>query len=276
MRRQSPLDERSRILLAHLRSHDSSRVAYVRTALAEMSQDEAVGILVSWMSDLKREQIVGMASLSGAMCVLAILVAAFSALVSDDHHIQVGALGCLLAPVLSYVSNLRRLRQQVFTFLAGFDDKRILNVLVEAVRYGDTKSSRAAETSLIQLLPTVRPGDEHILSPQCRMTLNHWLLEATYAPLVLAILSAWEQVGDQAAARLVERLSHGEGVLGGDFSIRHAAAEALPAVRDAANRTATAETLLRATSADESATALLRPASSAESSDQALLRPAAD
>lgn len=276
MRRQSPLDERSRILLAHLRSHDSSRVAYVRTALAEMDPDEAVQVLLGLMQsvrhDLKRLPIRVISSVASMWLGCWIVDWAMG-----KPHLSMWQVAFFaVIPVFIALSNFRHGRNKVYRFLARYDDKRIADVLIEAMRVGDPLTQRASEPTLLRLLAALTPSDWYRLSPASRSFLNLRLLESSDPQLVRAILAAWEQIGNHDSIPFVERLSHGEGVLGGDFSIRHAAAEALPAIREAASRTATAETLLRATAAGESATALLRPASSAESSDQALLRPAAD
>jgi hypothetical protein len=276
MRRRSPQDERSKILLAHLRSRDPKREEYVRTALAEMDQDEAVKTLLDCMERARRSLI------WMPVYVVCVILSSWATITLVDRmfghptSFPGGAIGSAVSTTLITIIATRRFRNRILRFLATYDDKRILNVLVETIRYGDTNASRAAETPLIRILPMLRPCDERILTPKSRTTLNQSLLESTYPPRVNAILSAWEQVGDHDSIPFVERLSRGEGALGGVFSIRHAAAEALPAIREAANRTAISETLLRAASADESPTVLLRPASSAKSPEQALLRPTAD
>jgi hypothetical protein len=172
------------------------------------------------------------------------------------------------------LADLRYSRNKVYRFLARYDDKRIADVLIEAMRIGDEPTQRAAESALLRLLSAMTPVDLRLLSQDSRTFLNRRLLESDNKPLVNSILMAWEQVGSQDSIPFVERLSRGEGVLGGDFSVRHTAAEALPAIREAANRAAMSETLLRPATADDSTTALLRPASSADSANDALLRPA--
>lgn len=277
MRRRTPAEERSRILLAHLRSRDPKREGYVRTALAEMEAHEAVQMLLSWLRPIRKSErwYIPLVMVVGGAAQWAVR----SVLTPPPENFMVGMFGGMIAMLpaaLIGAGSMKMARNQTYRFLAQFDDLRIADALIEAMRAGDRPTQRAAEPTLFRLLSAFTPGDWHLLSIASRSFLNRRLLESSDPQLVKAILAAWEQIGNHDSIPYVDRLSHGEGVLGGDFTIRHAAAEALPAIREAANRTGTAETLLRAASRDETATTLLRPASSTESSEQALLRPAAD
>jgi len=103
------------------------------------------------------------------------------------------------------------------------------------------------------------------------------LVNNVRADFVLAILAAWEQVGDFEAIPYVERLANGEGAAGGVTNVREAARAALPTIREAAKRTAISGVLLRPADSGDDGAALLRPAATDVHDDEhVLLRPNAD
>jgi hypothetical protein len=89
--------------------------------------------------------------------------------------------------------------------------------------------------------------------------------------LTLAILKAWEQVGDEKALPAVERLAAGTW----DSRVRAAADACLPALRQRAELARQRDTLLRPASAPGTGSeVLLRPAAGpGETSAALLLRP---
>jgi hypothetical protein len=125
------------------------------------------------------------------------------------------------------------------------------------------------------MLPTLAPSQSHLVSADSRSFLNNALLHNPDKEFVLAILAAWKQVGDRDAIQVVEQLAGAGGYVEKDASVRAAAAAALPAIRESANRMIVSETLLRAAESGET-TLLLRPAVSSDTPEDVLLRPAAD
>jgi hypothetical protein len=87
--------------------------------------------------------------------------------------------------------------------------------------------------------------------------------------LKIAALRALEQVGDETALPVVEKLAKSAG----DTQVRFAAQECLPFLQQRADQVRVEQTLLRASGPGSSADVLLRPASNgAEAAPQQLLR----
>ena len=159
--------------------------------------------------------------------------------------------------------------------IARFDDVRAVGPLAEALWFKDKYVTSAASTALIRLLPRLQASDACLLSPRQRSCLNKALRERNPS-LTLAILKAWEQVGDSAAIADVESIAEGRGE-GGQFpKVVRAAKDCLPFLRQSAERVQAASQLLRpANDSSVPSDNLLRPVlphTSPEPSEQ-LLRP---
>ena len=134
--------------------------------------------------------------------------------------------------------------------------------------------------TLSKLLPLLTAADAQLLSTDHRDILNKLLLVAQkngdqhnyYLDLKLAILKAYEQIGDEAAIPVVERLAK---LNVGEHPLGKAARECLPKLRASAAVIRSGQTLLRPSSQkDEEPNRLLRAASSVGTSDpDQLLRP---
>ncbi|HSV75262.1 MAG TPA: hypothetical protein VLH79_16020 [Chthonomonadales bacterium] len=134
---------------------------------------------------------------------------------------------------------------------------------------------------LTVLLPRLKASDAGLLTEKQRARLNRQIGKVRIdreAPLLLAMLKALEQVGDERSALVVRALTSKAGDGEAAARVRAAAREALPAVEQSAERWRNAAMLLRP--ADASATpdeTLLRPASgaAADRAEERLLRPSA-
>jgi hypothetical protein len=167
------------------------------------------------------------------------------------------------------------------------EDVRCVNALVDVwgaqVNINYTKRVRAqARTALTRLLPRLEAGDAPLLKETQRAVLRGVLTSTGNANSVkdadvdftLAILKAFENVGDWKSAPYVKRLT-------GSVTpkrIRDAASECLPYLQALAAKQKPGETLLRASSANEAANVspetLLRPAAPQQETDpDTLLRP---
>lgn len=98
-----------------------------------------------------------------------------------------------------------------------------------------------------------------------------------HTDLVLAILQAYEQIGDSAALPVVESLAEGKGPASKEPRIREAAERCLPALRILAQKEQEKQRLLRPAEAQGNASdRLLRPAQGSTTGDsQTLVRPSA-
>lgn len=189
----------------------------------------------------------------------------------------------LLATLGSYTSLLTigtvatQRQKSASLSLARFNDVRAVGPLAEALHYHDrTRTlSPIAENALIELLPRMKASDAALLSPEQRQHLNR-ALRGKNIDLILAILKAYEQVGDTGAIAEVEKLAAGRGSSGNNPRVVAAAQECLPALRQSAERQQAGAQLLRASDAGPaSPDTLLRPALPQASTDPAdqLLRP---
>jgi len=160
--------------------------------------------------------------------------------------------------------------------LARYDDVRGVGFLAEALEYGDKGIEREAETALVRLLPRLRATDHALLNEPQRRCLDRALVKRRNPELALAILAAYEQVGDEKSVEVVERIASGQIPAIKDRRIIERAAEVLPALRHRAELVRAAQTLLRpADKAD--ADILLRPASGPPTGPiETLLRPVDD
>lgn len=159
--------------------------------------------------------------------------------------------------------------------MTRFNDVRAIGPLAEALEFQDKDVVRMAAQALTNLLPRMQASDTSHLSPAQRHCLNR-ALRGKNIELILAILKAWEQVGDTSAISEVEKLAAGRGHGGRNPKVVAAAEECLPFLRQSAERQQVGAQLLRAADAGPvSPDTLLRPSmphTSADPVDQ-LLRP---
>ena|SRR5579871_763535 len=132
----------------------------------------------------------------------------------------------------------------------------------DALGYGKKDMTAVASDKLVALLPRLQFSDAHLLNQEQRQILNRQCLSGKNTALTLAILKAYEQVGDAGAVPTVQRLAEGKRRAARDKQIQQAAAECLPQLmlcverataeqqllRGASEPAATPETLLRAAS----------------------------
>jgi hypothetical protein len=158
--------------------------------------------------------------------------------------------------------------------LAQFEDIRAVGPLAEALEYQDKGLRSEAEAALIRLLPRLQASDAGHLNEDQRKCL-HRALYCKNTSLVLAILKALEQVGDEKALPYVEKLAEGRTRRSRDRQIQADAASCLPYLKQRAEESRSRQTLLRAASAlDTPADILLRPVmASADTPSEELLRP---
>ena len=159
--------------------------------------------------------------------------------------------------------------------IARFDDVRAIGALAEALEFKDKRVAPIAEKSLIHLLPRLKASDASLLNPEQRFCLNR-ALRGKNTELTVAILKAWEQIGDERAIEEVEKLARGRGRGGSSPTVVVAAQECLPFLRQSAERQQIGSQLLRPSDGNLTPSdVLLRPATPHASTDPAdqLLRP---
>ena len=165
--------------------------------------------------------------------------------------------------------------------LAQSRDVNAIPTLIDSMNLGITKKHRQRVTrALTLLLPLLKTSDARLLTPLRRHTLNVTLggcfqphLRGVDEDLTLAILKAYEQVGDEKAIQVVERIANHRPRNESERRIQEAAKECLPLLCANIGEVASTQTLLRASDGQTttSPAMLLRPAASASTTSPAEL-----
>lgn len=150
--------------------------------------------------------------------------------------------------------------------LAHTDDVRAVGQLVEMFEILKQPDQTFAKTALIRLFPRLKMEDAPLLEESQRAVLRRYLAGSSVLfvgrepDLIVAILKAYEQVGDGNDLLVVEKLAHGKG-LGADNRVQAAALACLPHLQQRIEQIQNPQTLLRASSNSEApAETLLRAA----------------
>jgi hypothetical protein len=172
-------------------------------------------------------------------------------------------------------------RRSIAKILALTNDIRFLGPALEMLARNTTDNEVVISLSSLwmDLLPQVRADHTHLLTAEQRGALVTLIGRAgDNMELLLAVLKALEQVGDERAIPAVKRLIQGEFDVvrpSHRASIKKAAADCLPYLQQNAERFQQANTLLRPSSSENAAAPaeLLRPAAYSESTpSEQLLR----
>ena len=129
----------------------------------------------------------------------------------------------------------RTLRTRAIETLARSATVRSIPLLTGMYDIGALEDS--IERLLIRLLPRLQASDAHLLTTACHTHFNLKLaskkgwLNRNPAPLLCAILKAYEQAGNKQDLAVVERVANGKDSGAGDLRIRTAAQECLPYLR---------------------------------------------
>lgn len=101
-----------------------------------------------------------------------------------------------------------RKQQAVVAAITQFDDVRAVGPLAEALDFPGEQIAPIVQKTLIRLLPRLKASHSSLLNSTQRACLSR-ALQAGNPALTLAILKAWEQVGDEDAIPEVQRLAEG-------------------------------------------------------------------
>ena len=138
----------------------------------------------------------------------------------------------------------------------------------------DKETRTLAENALTRLLPRLQSTDKTILNPDQIACLNR-ALGRDNRPLVIAILSAYEQIGDETCVRPVEDLIAGSSKASVYETVIEAARHCLAALKQNIELQRQSRTLVRA-AMGPTEEMLLRPVEGNDKTDpEILLRPTA-
>lgn len=168
-----------------------------------------------------------------------------------------------------------QLQKNATSLLAKYDDLRAVGPMADALDIEDGDIRAVCREALTRLLPRLQASDAALLSPEQRANLNLTLKKADLkrdTELILAILQAWQQVGDEKAVPYVEWLAQLKSDHEAGERVRQAAQACLPYLQERVEKGRLAGTLLRpAESPNSSPETLLRPAPGAAPADPKLL-----
>lgn len=201
----------------------------------------------------------------------------------------------ILPPLKTIWSSRKHLRQSTGT-MSELDDVRLIGPLAQMLQIEDRHVRTRAGVALTQLLPRLHASETHLLDTAQRALLCRVLAyplndvfrselvvlltrqTQQMADLQIAILKAFEQVGDAKALPIVERVAMSKAKTADQQRVHAAAVQCLPYLRARAAQQQAHQSLLRASSAMETnPDILLRPAGATNTPDaQQLLRPDAD
>jgi hypothetical protein len=159
--------------------------------------------------------------------------------------------------------------------LAEVDDVQCVGVLAEAMEYTDKqgkveKETRAvAENALTRLLPRLQATDKELLTREQLACLTQ-ALSRDNGHLTLAILKAFEQVGDESCIRSVQNVIDGKSAFVEGTDVRQAATHCLTALKENIETQKLARTLVRP-SMGPTEEILLRPVEGNTKTDPELL-----
>jgi HEAT repeat protein len=196
-------------------------------------------------------------------------------LCTNPLFVMAALLMCIGGPV-ALLKPSRKAREAARR-LSTLEDVAAIGGLVETLSFGhDTRVDTPAREALIRLLTQLKASDAGLLKDGHLALLRSTLAssgigsgdlftslshrQADHARLQVAILKAFEQVGDSQSLPVVTHLAKSAGNLG----VRKAAAECLPFLIARVEQQRASQTLLRAASASGTgADTLLRPVSAA-------------
>lgn len=213
----------------------------------------------------RKRRLFGVVLLSTWAAVLVIMLA-------TGNGSQVGSFTGMIGGMVALFA-ATQLQKDAATALTRYDDIRSVGPLAEALEFEDKGVATEASGALVRLLPRLRASDHAVLTPDQRRCLDRSVVKRRNADLTMAVLAAYEQIGDETSVELVERIAAGEVKGIGDQRVIAYAGEILPAMRRNAELVKAAQTLLRPADAAES-DMLLRPAGGApDGPEERLLRP---
>ena len=159
--------------------------------------------------------------------------------------------------------------------LAAVEDVRMVGPLVERLRGGRTerRSLRVVTQALTRLLPRLQASDASLLTKDQKARLGRYLAQLALfgrdTELQIAILYAFQQIGDNQALPVVENLTRSQPRTAAMRRVQQAAVECLPFLQERAQQEYSRETLLRPASGDTRDTnQLLRPLEETDKTDQ--------
>jgi hypothetical protein len=179
----------------------------------------------------------------------------------------------------------RRRQRRAIKRLANLNDVRAIGPLADVLSFTDAESRAIARDALVEILPRLKATDSSRLDTQRRSNLGI-VLKGQDIPLMMALLKAYQQIGDERDLPFVERLledvsrggNPGRAYPSAVPQILQAVLDCLPFIEARTQYKQARQTLLRASGQPpETPNELLRPTVASKATDpQQLLRSSPD
>jgi hypothetical protein len=253
-------------LLARLRSRKAAERERAEDELLAMGPGAVDALLRTLDAETPKRQ----RNQRRGLALIALYVLLVIAAIATGHDKNLGPFGGMTAVMMALLS-ATTVQKNAARALARFDDKRAVGPLADALEYNDKEVVKSARAGLTRLLPELRATDHALLTTSQRRTLDKWLGKSNDTDLSMAILRAYEQVGDPKSVEAVAKLADVQ--TGAALRIRVLAEEVLPAMRQHAGDVYAAQVLLRPSAGDDGS--LVRPVVGTEEVETTtLVRPA--
>lgn len=191
-----------------------------------------------------------------------------------DMLSQLGSMAGLFGGI-GAVAAMSPQHKSIVSLMANLDDARSIGWLADSLNSDDVTVRSSASKALIRLLPRLTPANASLLDDESRRSLDRTVVKSDDSGLVLAILNAFEVVGDGRSLEAVAAVEQ-ERAVTKQPAIVEAAMRAGDAIRARIEKEHQAHVLLRAIDAGDQADTLLRPAEDAGSNDPTNLLRASD
>ena len=208
-------------------------------------------------------------------------------LCNQPSFVAIAVAACVAFPI--WVLKPSKRARQATGDLAKVEDIAAVGSMIETLMYSEeTSTALQVKETLIRLLPQLRASDAHLFSNR-QMAMLQTMLKLpaftrgdllanpfkkiqAHARLQLAILKAFEQIGDERVlSGVTYAVSHGS-----NREVKRAAAECLPFVQQRVELAKASKTLLRASGSGAADTSILvRPVESGSQAAEEMLRPSA-
>lgn len=166
----------------------------------------------------------------------------------DREMLTIAATLLVMVFLLTRIA-LSKTQKQTLQTLCQYDDLRSLSPLIVALDWPDTPTNDIVISALTRLLPHLKASDAAFLNEMARsrlcLELNRGVVK-TNPDFALAILQAFEQVGDEKAIPSVRALADGPAKTTNEERVQEAARSCLEFLTIRAQQQHAHQTLLRA------------------------------
>jgi hypothetical protein len=207
---QQPEEQTITISTASIRENDLTMEAQLAEEQAQQRRE-----VDAWLEEIRQESAkrkcrqrritIGVVSIYG----ISLLGAAVAMITT--HHFDFGALGSLgsVGGLAGWAMMGTKRHKEAAKHLAELGDARSVGPLAETLSIPDPQLRSIVEGALIRLLPQMRADQADLLNAEQRACLYR-VMNGKNPELTIAILKGLEQIGDEKALPIVQKLAERE------------------------------------------------------------------